>query len=109
MDYLANLFIWTFFLFGIYEFFRTIILDFLKKRKNTYLLVVVKDGENFIEGQLRLEILKNKFLNGNYISKILVVDMNSNDNTYNIIENLSKENKIIKLVNLEELTSILNV
>ena len=43
-----------------------------------------------------------------YFKQILVVDLNSVDNTKRIINNIEKQDGYVKLVDLEELENIVN-
>lgn len=147
MDYISNLIIWTFALYGFFEFLKELLLEFLKighnnndthfgnnnndaylgnnnkdaylgnnnkdtyvenSNKDTYLIITVKDGENYIEDLLRSEIFINKYGKTSYFKQILVVDLNSVDNTKRIINNIEKQDGYVKLVDLEELENIVN-
>lgn len=147
MDYISNLIIWTFALYGFFEFLKELLLEFLKIGNNykdtyfennnndkylgnnnndkylrdnnnciylgnnnndTYLIITVKDGENYIEDLLRSEIFINKYGKTSYFKQILVVDLNSADNTKRIINNIEKQDEYVKLVDLEELENIVN-
>ena len=165
MDYISNLIIWTFALYGFFEFLKELLLEFLKighnnndtyfennnndthfgnnnndaylgnnnkdaylgnnnkdvylgnnnkdtyvenGNKDTYLIITVKDGENYIEDLLRSEIFINKYGKTSYFKQILVVDLNSVDNTKRIINNIEKQDGYVKLVDLEELEKIVN-
>ncbi len=147
MDYISNLIIWTFALYGFFEFLKELLLEFLKighnnndtyfennnndthfgnnnndaylgnnnkdtyvenGNKDTYLIITVKEGENYIEDLLRSEIFINKYGKTSYFKQILVVDLNSVDNTKRIINNIEKQDGYVKLVDLEELENIVN-
>ena len=57
------------------------------------MILAVKNQEDKIEGFLR-----SKFVYENNIKEIIVTDLDSNDNTIEIVDRLSKECNKIKLV-----------
>ena len=104
MNFTQNLLLWTLALYGAFEIIKTIIMSYFCKRKDTYMIVTTKNAEDCIEGILRLSL----FTKSNYIKKIIVVDMNSVDDTKKIVINLEKQIGDIKLVDWNECKQILN-
>ena len=104
---LATLF-WTVALYGLLEIIIPIIYSFTKKdidTKNTYLIVTVKNGENNIEGIIRVILSDRDNYNNN---QIIIVDLNSKDNTEKIVNKLCKDNDNIKKMSWEECKNIID-
>ena len=107
MSYIENIIFWTFALYGALEIIKLIAINLLKTRKmdkNTFMIIAVKDGENYIEGLLRKILYENE----NGIKQILVVDLNSHDDTKNIIEKFEYDHEYVKLVDWEECKNIMD-
>ena len=81
----------------------------IKKEKNTYVIIAVKDGEEYIEGLLRTTIFKTLYGKEDLIKQILVLDLNSKDKTKDIIKRFETECECVKLVDWKECEKILNI
>ncbi len=106
MNYIENIILWTFALYGAYDIIKMIIKIISTSRnlsKNAYMIIAVKDGERYIEGLLRKIIYENE----NEIKHVLVVDLNSHDDTKNIVRKLEKDNNYFRLVDWEECKNIM--
>ena len=70
------------------------------------MIVAVKNQENKIEGFLRT--LNFRFLYGkeDCVENIIVLDLNSNDNTKNIVKNFSSDCPNVKLINWNEFVEL---
>lgn len=110
MEIFISIFIWVLALYGLFEIIRNIICfcTFSKNSMNGInIIITVKNQENNIEYFLR-SILFKMIYGREDLKRIIVVDMNSSDNTRKIIENLEKEYNQIELLDIKELQEIIN-
>lgn len=104
MELIISIIIWTLALYGLFEIIKNIVYICTYTKLNTdgiYLLVVVKNQEENIEFFLR-NLLFRIIYGKEEVKNILVVDLNSKDNTKKIVENLEKEYEQINLLNIKD-------
>jgi len=104
MEVIYSVTIWTLAIYGLLEIIKNIIYICTYTNlnsKGTYLMVAVKNQEESIECYLR-NLLFRIIYGKEEVKKILVVDLNSKDNTKKIVENLEKEYDQISLLNWKE-------
>ena len=96
--------IWTLALYGLFEIIKNIIYICTYTKLNSkgiYLLLAVKNQEENIEYFLR-NILFKIIYGKEEIKNVMVVDLNSKDNTKKIVEKLEKEYEQISLLNWKD-------
>ena len=104
MEVVISIIIWTLALYGLFEIIKNIIYICTYTNlntKGTYLMVAVKNQEESIEYYLR-NLLFRIIYGKEEVKNILVVDLNSKDNTKKIVEKLEKEYEQINLINWKE-------
>ena len=104
METVISILIWTLALYGLFEIVKNIIYicTYTKlNSKGVYLIIATKNQEENIEYFLR-NILFRIIYGKEEVDNIFVVDLNSKDNTKNILEKLSNEYEQIKVLNLKE-------
>ena len=109
METLISIIIWTLALYGFFEIVKNVIYICTYTKLNTkgiYLLVAVKNEEENIEYFLRNMLFKIIY-GKEEIKNIMVVDLNSKDNTRKIVENLEKEYEQISVLNWKECRELL--
>jgi len=109
MEIAISIIIWTLALYGLFEIIKNIIYICTYTNLNTrgiYLLVVVKNQEENIECFLR-NLLFRIIYGKEEVKNITVVDLNSEDNTKKIVENLEKEYEQINIMNWKECKELL--
>lgn len=91
--------IWCFALYGILVMIQDIIRNstYHKIEENIKLIMTVKDVEDGIENYIR-ELNFSK----NFYNNLVVIDLDSNDDTINILRELEKENINLKILNKNE-------
>ncbi len=105
MDFVINCVLWVCALYGFMEIIKNIIYIHSCNKIKTdgiNMIVTVKNQEEKIEGFLRslnFRILYGKY---DYIENIIVLDLNSSDNTKSIIENFSADYPSVKILNWRE-------
>ena len=110
MELIISVIIWTLALYGLFEIIKNIVYICTYTKLNTdgiYLLVVVKNQEENIEFFLR-NLLFRIIYGKEEVKNILVVDLNSKDNTKKIVENLEKEYEQINLLNIKDCKELID-
>ena len=109
METFISVIIWTLAIYGFFEIVKNIIYICTYTNlnsKGTYLMVAAKNQEESIECFLR-NLLFRIIYGKEEVKNILVVDLNSKDNTKKIIEKLEKEYEQINLLNWKEFKELL--
>ena len=104
METCITVIIWTLALYGLFEIIKNVIYICTYTKLNSkgiYLLLAVKNQEENIEYFLR-NVLFKIIYGKEEIKNIMVVDLNSKDNTKKIVEKLEKEYEQIKLINWKD-------
>ena len=105
MEFILNTIFWTLALYGLFEIIKNIIYisTYTKfKSDGIYLIIAVKNQEDKIEGLLRSVLFKITYGTEEYIKNIIVVYLNSKDDTKKIIEKMSEDNENIKVTSWKE-------
>lgn len=98
LDFLLNTMFWTFALYGLFEFIKNIIFICVHTKlidEGIYLIIAVRNKENSIEGFVRSLMFKIIYGKEENIKDVIVTDLNSKDNTNEILNKLSKEYECI--------------
>ena len=104
MNYWMYLFLWTLALYGIWEIINKCLKNVLyNKKKDAYMIVTVRNGEKYIEEIIRSTVWNKK----EYLNQVLIVDLDSKDDTRNIIKRFVDKDEYIKLVNWDECKKII--
>ena len=101
-DFILNTILWTLALYGLFEIIKTIINIYTYtnlKSDGIYVIIAVKNQENKIEGFLRSFIFRVIYGKEEYIKNIIVTDLDSKDETINILNKLQKDYDCIKVTN----------
>ena len=100
LDFVLNTIIWTLALYGLFEIIKTIIYICTYtnlKSDGIYVVIAVKNQERKIEGFMRSVLFRLFYGNEEYIKNIIVADLDSTDNTLQILERLQKEYDEMKI------------
>lgn len=111
LNFILTSILWIFALYGLFEILKTIIHlhKFPKISFNgTSFVITIHNQENSIEYFLRLFIYKILYYNLN-IPEIIFVDLNSTDNSLNILRAFEKDFHFITVLTLDEYLSLLQV
>ena len=111
MNFIIKAIVWTLAFYGLFEIIKSIIYISVHTRLNSdgiYMMIGVKNQEQEIEGILRSIVFKILYGKEESIKDIIVVDLDSIDNTKQIIQRLEQECKCIKVVNWKECKEILD-
>lgn len=111
METVITICIWTLALYGLFEIIKNIINIFICTKLHTdgiYFIIATKNQENNIESFLRNLMFKIIYGKEDGIKQILVVDLNSEDKTKEIIDKLEKEYEQIHSLNLKECRDLMD-
>lgn len=109
-DFILNTILWTLALYGLFEIIKTIINIYTYtnlKSDGIYVIIAVKNQENKIEGFLRSFIFRVIYGKEEYIKNIIVTDLDSKDETINILNKLQKDYDCIKVTNWKECKEVI--
>ena len=110
-EFIINTIVWTLALYGLFEIIKEIVYMYTYTRfksDGTYLLIVAKNQENYIESFLRTILFKIIYGKEENINNIMVIDLNSKDKTKEIINQISKDNDCIKTISWKECKDIID-
>ena len=110
-NFIINSLLWTFALYGLFEFIKQIILMFTYtniKKDGIYIIIAVKNQEEKIEGFLRSIIFKILYGKEEYINDIMITDLDSTDNTQEIINKMSVEYDYVKNLTWKECKELMD-
>lgn len=111
LDFILTSILWILALYGLFEIIKTII-HIRKYPKisftGTSFVITVHNQENNIEYFLRLLIYQMLYYNLS-IPEVIVVDLDSTDNTLDILRAFANDFNFITVLSLEEYTSLLSV
>lgn len=111
MEFILNGILWVLALYGLFEIIRTIIYTYTYtnlKADGIYVIIAAKNQENKIEGFLRSFLFRLLYGKEENIKDIIVVDLNSTDETKEILEKLSHDYENIKVSNWRDCKEILD-
>lgn len=109
-DFILNTIIWTLALYGLFEIIKTIINIYTYtnlKSDGIYVIIAVKNQENKIEGFLRSFLFRVIYGKEDYVKNIIVADLDSKDDTINILNRLEKDYEYIKVGNWKECKEVI--
>jgi len=112
LEFFINTFIWTFAFYGLFEFLKNIVYlcTYTKcKLDGINVIVTVKNQEDKIEGFLRSLVFKILYGKEDSIKKIIVADLKSDDKTKEIVQKLSIDNEMIKVLSWKECKDIIDL
>lgn len=109
-NFIFNTILWTLALYGLFEIIKTIINIYTYtnlKSDGIYMIIAVKNQENKIEGFLRSLLFRVIYGKEEYIKNIIVTDLDSSDETINILNKLQKDYECIKVTNWKECKEVI--
>ena len=109
-DFILNTIIWTLALYGLLEIIKTIINIYTYTNLQSdgiYVIIAVKNQENKIEGFLRSFLFRVIYGKEDFIKNIIVTDLDSKDETINILNRLEKDYECIKITNWRECKDVI--
>ncbi len=111
LNYILNGILWVLALYGLFEIIKTIIYTYTYtnlKADGIYVIVAAKNQEKKIEGFLRSLLFRIIYGKEENIKDVIVVDLNSTDETKSILEKLSTDYNEIKMSNWRECKELID-
>lgn len=109
-EFMLKAIVWTLALYGAFEIIKTVINIYTYtnlKSEGIYVIVAVKNQENRIEGFLRSFLFRIIYGKEENIKDIIVADLDSTDDTSNILNKLGKDYDCIKVTNWKECKEVI--
>lgn len=109
-DFILNTILWTLALYGLFEIVKTIINIYTYtnlKSDGIYVIIAVKNQENKIEGFMRSFLFRVIYGKEEFIKNIIVTDLDSKDETLNILNRLEKDYECMKVTNWKECREVI--
>ena len=110
-DFIINGILWTLALYGLIEIIKTLIYIFTYTNLKTdgiYLIVAVKDQQEKIEGFLRTVLFRLLYGKEENIKEVIIADLDSKDETVDILKKLQKDYDCIKVTNWKDCKNVLD-
>ena len=111
LNFILNGILWTLALYGLFEIIKNIIYICTYtnlKSDGIYIIIAAKNQENKIEGFLRTILFRIMYGKEECVKDVIVTDLNSTDDTMNILNKLSKDYDGIKVVNWKECKDVID-
>jgi len=109
-DIILNGILWTLALYGLIEIIKAIyyIVTYTElKSDGIYLIVAVKNSEDKIEGFLRSTLFRLIYGKEETIKNVIIADLDSTDNTMEILTRMQKDYDSIKLTSWKECKDVI--
>lgn len=110
-SYLLSGILWVLALYGLFEIIKTIIYTYTYtnlKSDGIYVIIAAKNQEKKIEGFLRSFLFRLIYGKEENIKDVIVVDLNSTDETKQILEKMSNDYEGIKISNWRECKQLID-
>lgn len=110
MNALIYTMLWIMSLYGLFEIIKNIANIYTCTKLHTdgiYFIIAVKNQENHIEGFFRNLMFKIIYGKEEFIKNVIVIDLNSSDNTKAIVEKLEEEYGQLKVLSFKECKELL--
>lgn len=110
VDFVLNLVLWTCAIYGLIEIIKNIYYICATtnlKNEGIYLIIACKNQENNIEAYMRSVLFRLVYGKEEYIKDVLVADLNSCDETMDILKRLQEDYKCMKIINWKKCKDII--
>ena len=104
-NFILTSIIWTLALYGLFEIIKNIIYIcsvIRLKSDGIYMVIAVKNQANKIEGFIRSILFRFLYGKENDIKNIIVADLDSQDETKQILNRMQKEYDILKVIDWKD-------
>ncbi len=109
-DFLIGCAIWTLAFYGLFEIIKNImyIYSYTKlKSDGIYMVIAVKNQEQKIEGFMRSILFRFLYGKEDFIKDIIVADLDSQDQTRQILNQMEKEYDVLKVIDWKDCKEII--
>ena len=109
-DFIVTSLIWTLAFYGLFEIIKNVIYicSYTKLQSDgIYMIIAVKNQEKKIEGFMRSILFRILYGKEEYVKDIIVADLDSKDETRQILNKMKKDYKMIKVTSWKECREII--
>lgn len=110
-NFIIEAIIWTLALYGFMELIKNIyflLVHTKLKSDGIYMIIAVKNQEDKIEGFLRSILFRLIYGKENFIKDIIVTDLDSMDQTKEILEKLNKDYDCLKITKWKDCKELID-
>lgn len=110
-NFIWNGILWVMAMYGMIEILKTIIHTYTYtnlKSDGIYVIIATKNQEKKIEGFVRSLMFRLLYGKEESVNKIIVTDLDSKDETPQILEKLSKDYDCIKMANWKDCKEVMD-
>ncbi len=111
LEFILSTTFWTLAFYGLFEFLKNIIYicTYTKlKSDGIYVIIAVKNQEEKIEGFLRSILFKILYGREEELKNVIVADLESKDDTKQIVKKLSKDYECLKVLSWKETKELMD-
>lgn len=111
LEFILSTTFWTLAFYGLFEFVKNIIYicTYTKlKSDGIYVIIAVKNQEEKIEGFLRSILFKILYGREEELKNVIVADLESKDDTKQIVKKLSKDYECLKVLSWKETKELMD-
>lgn len=111
LEFILSTTFWTLAFYGLFELAKNIIYicTYTKlKSDGIYVIIAVKNQEEKIEGFLRSILFKILYGREEELKNVIVADLESKDDTKQIVKKLSKDYECLKVLNWKETKELMD-
>lgn len=109
-DFILGSIVWTLALYGLFEIIKNMIYicSYTKlKSDGIYMVIAVKNQEKKIEGFMRSILFRLLYGKEDCVKDIIVADLDSKDETRQILNRMQKEYDILKVIDWKDCKEII--
>lgn len=109
-EFVLNTILWTLAFYGLWEIIKTIIHIYTYtnlKSDGIYIIIAVKNQQDKIEGFLRSFLFRIIYGKEEHIKDIMIADLDSEDETVEILKRFAKEYDGVKIGNWKECKEVI--
>ena len=110
-EVILNGILWVLALYGLFEIIKTIVYTYTYtnlKADGIYVIIAAKNQEKKIEGFLRSFLFRILYGKEENIKDVIVVDLNSTDETKEILEKSSLDYDVLKMTNWRDCKELID-
>ena len=112
LDFTLNTLVYILAIYGIIEIIKTVyyIMEYTNLSEDgIYIIIATKNQEGRLEGILRSILFKIMYGKEDEIKKVILTDLSSKDNTFNVLKKFKRENDYVAVSTWKECKEIIDM